>query len=221
MAHSATHINLKKKKQKSKRPYPWWLYTPEVNRKRARTLSETKKRMSDDQLLSTIESLGVTSYEELGEKTSYSKDALLKRLGPLIREEKVRKFKLSIGVSGGGARGAIKSGAVELFDGLACVGGSPNYYFYVNEDVAFKFLVAKLSLSHKLPRYHRARLTHYLRKCLPKTLFERLHSHYSKRGLTALAVGNAGVFLGESQKDAPFPFQPWLGRENPAEERKR
>lgn len=135
-------------------------------------------RYTDEQLIELIRREGVVTTNKLASLTGYERGYLRNvRLKSLIDKGAIRRFQLVIG----SGRGSIRGRATDLFNGLAACPGRARYYYYVDEDAALNFLMRELSLSKNLPHRRKSQLTRYLRRNLPKSLFERLRNVYLRR----------------------------------------
>jgi len=162
------------------RPKPVWLETEEIKAKRLKHLRERREKeriAREEQIMASIQKKGVVSRKELSELTGFSKSYLSVKLNELVRREKIKRFALILGAK----RGSTKRGAVELFDGLAKLPSHPRNYFYIDDEKAAKLIITKLRLSKNLNPRRKQRLTVFLRRCLPPTLFRKVYKSYSKQ----------------------------------------
>jgi len=162
------------------RPKPVWLQTKEIrakNLKRIREAKEKLRKAREKRIIAIIKKKGVITRKELSESTGFSQSYLSVKLNELVREEKIKRFALILGAK----RGSTKRGAVELFDGLAKLPSHPRNYFYIDDDKAAKLIITKLKLSQNLNSRRKQRLTVFLRRCLPPTLFRKVYKSYSKQ----------------------------------------
>ena len=133
-------------------------------------------KFSDDELVELIRRNGVLSSDDLKLCTGYHQTSLHRRMKLLVASSRVTRFSLQ----GSGKNPGSVLPVKDLFDGLAYrtrLGST--FYFYVDEDRAFEFLVGRLQLSPSLSWIVRKRLSHFLRSGVSSTLFRRLHAVYS------------------------------------------
>jgi len=162
------------------RPNPVWLQTEEIKAKRLQRIRERGEKLrleKEERIIAVIQRRGVVSRKELSELTGFSQGYLSEILNELVRQEKIKKFALILGAK----RGSTKRGAVELFDGLAKLPNHPRNYFYIDDDKAAELIITKLRLSQNLNSRRKQRLTIFLRRCLPPTLFRKVYKSYSKQ----------------------------------------
>jgi len=162
------------------RPNPIWLQTEEIKAKRLKRLRERAERLHIDkekQIKTAIQKRGVVSRKELSELTGFSLDYLSMKLNELVLRGEIKRFALILGAK----RGSAKRGAVELFDGLAKLPSYPRNYYYIDDNKAAKLIITKLKLSQNLNPRKKQRLTLFLRRCLPPTLFRKVYKSYSKQ----------------------------------------
>ena len=139
--------------------------SPRHIRTRGRTTPHVTERLKG-KIISVINKYGACPQSEILKKCS-TPSAILRTL---VRTEEISTFRLC--ASGH----ASKNKAIDLFNGI-----TSKCYYYLDKELASKFIIEKLDLTTDLPFGEKRALTQHLRRCLKPDLFQIVHKSYTTR----------------------------------------